>query len=71
VPVLENLENVSGEGGEYETLVLDCPYFSSRLLLENTRVEDTGSGSALLNIGEIRLEDKASFESLMRDLPSP
>lgn len=30
--------HVCGEGGEYETLVLDCPLFKKRLVLESTRV---------------------------------
>ncbi|KAL1505808.1 hypothetical protein ABEB36_005285 [Hypothenemus hampei] len=28
--------NVCGEGGEYETLTLDCPLFKSRLVVENS-----------------------------------
>ncbi|KCV67989.1 hypothetical protein H696_05455 [Fonticula alba] len=31
--------NVAGEGGEYETLVLDAPFFSRRIVLAETAVE--------------------------------
>ncbi|XP_056636128.1 uncharacterized protein LOC130444855 isoform X2 [Diorhabda sublineata] len=30
--------NVCGEGGEYETLTLDCPLFKSRILIENSEI---------------------------------
>ncbi|XP_057655168.1 uncharacterized protein LOC130893248 [Diorhabda carinulata] len=30
--------NVYGEGGEYETLTLDCPLFKSRILIENSEI---------------------------------
>ena len=30
--------HAAGEGGEYETLTLDCPLFSHRLCIDETRV---------------------------------
>jgi diphthine-ammonia ligase len=35
--------HVAGEGGEYETLVLDAPHYRKRLIVEKARVEGTGS----------------------------
>ena len=49
---------VAGEGGEYETLVVDAPFFSSRLELENERVEQRGSATRM-TIGGARLVPKA------------
>lgn len=35
--------HVAGEGGEYETLVLDCPAYARRLVVERAHVEATAS----------------------------
>lgn len=35
--------HVAGEGGEYETLVLDCPAYTRRLVVDQARVEATAS----------------------------
>ncbi|MHB1260779.1 MAG: diphthine--ammonia ligase [Thermoplasmatota archaeon] len=35
--------HVAGEGGEYETLVLDCPAYSRRLVVEESSVEESAS----------------------------
>jgi diphthine-ammonia ligase len=54
---LENLSEhvraiqVAGEGGEYETLVVDAPFFSSRLSLEGERVERRGQATRLTVAG--------------------
>lgn len=42
--------HVCGEGGEYETLVLDCPMFSKRLDLEEVEIleDDNGVGQLLI-----------------------
>jgi diphthine-ammonia ligase len=39
--------NVAGEGGEYETLVLDAPFFRSRIELDRTDRDLRGSTSQL------------------------
>jgi len=39
--------HVAGEGGEYETLVVDAPFFSSRIELDRTERVLTGSTSRL------------------------
>ncbi|MCI4324611.1 MAG: diphthine--ammonia ligase [Thermoplasmata archaeon] len=67
LPLLEELERISanvrpiqvaGEGGEYETLVVDAPFFSSRLVLEEERVERRGSATRM-TIGGAHLVPKA------------
>ena len=50
--------NVAGEGGEYESFVLDCPFFHKKLQIINYEIEDTGSGSWRLLIKDIALTDK-------------
>ena len=56
VPLLEELErrsatvrrtNVAGEGGEYETLVVDAPFFRSRIDLTDVEQEVERSASRL------------------------
>lgn len=37
--------NVCGEGGEYETLVLDCPAYQRRIVVDKARIESTASRS--------------------------
>jgi diphthine-ammonia ligase len=49
---------VAGEGGEYETLVVDAPFFFSRVALEQERVERRG-GATRMTIGGAHLEPKA------------
>ncbi|HXQ94037.1 MAG TPA: diphthine--ammonia ligase [Thermoplasmata archaeon] len=48
---------VAGEGGEYETLVVDAPFFRSRLVLEDERVERRG-GATRMTIGGAHLVAK-------------
>jgi len=65
-PLLEELErrasggrgpNVAGEGGEYETLVVDAPFFRARLELDE--VERTVTGlTARLEVRRAHLEPK-------------
>lgn len=68
IPTLEELErrgrevrpvNVAGEGGEYETLVVDAPFFSHRIeLVESTR--ESHGGRHRLTITRARLAEKPS-----------
>jgi diphthine-ammonia ligase len=47
--------NVSGEGGEYESLVLDAPFFRKRIeILEATRVWKGDCGHLLISKAEIK-----------------
>jgi uncharacterized protein (TIGR00290 family) len=48
---------VAGEGGEYETLVVDAPFFRARLALDGERLELRGS-AARLTIAGAHLEPK-------------
>ena len=66
LPLLEELEHrsahvrpiqVAGEGGEYETLVVDAPFFASRLELTTEGVEQRGI-AARWNVRNARLVPK-------------
>lgn len=62
-PLLHVLEakhgvSVCGEGGEYESLTLDCPLFSHSLVPGDTSVHALGSGAALLQVSSVRLLSK-------------
>ena len=49
--------NLAGEGGEYETFVIDAPFFSKKIVVES--VEKTWDGiRGELKIGKMKLEDK-------------
>jgi ABC transporter with metal-binding/Fe-S-binding domain ATP-binding protein len=51
--------HLSGEGGEFESLVLDCPLFKKRLKIEKTeKVWDKKTNSGWLKIEELRLVNK-------------
>lgn len=52
--------NIAGEGGEYETLVLDAPLFKKRLKILEKRIVEDGS-AARLEIGRATLEPKESL----------
>lgn len=56
---LRGLVNPSGEGGEYETLVLDAPRFTARLVPLSWRIEG-GEYDATLYIEKAILEAKTS-----------
>jgi len=49
--------NVCGEGGEYETLTLNCPLFKKKVVLEETET-DVQDDVSFLKIKSARLEDK-------------
>jgi diphthine-ammonia ligase len=48
---------VAGEGGEYETLVVDAPFFRGKLVLEGEQVERRG-GATRMTIDGAHLEPK-------------
>jgi asparagine synthase (glutamine-hydrolysing) len=50
--------NVAGEGGEYESLVLDAPNFKKRLLIKKAEKKMENEFTGFLDIGEARLEEK-------------
>jgi diphthine-ammonia ligase len=47
-----------GEGGEYESLVLDCPLFQKRLILKHTEIMETIDGVGELIINEFQVAEK-------------
>ncbi|MGC9308332.1 MAG: diphthine--ammonia ligase [Thermoplasmatota archaeon] len=49
--------HVAGEGGEYETLVLDCPLYHRRLNIQKSEARWDGSRGTL-HIGEVTLGPK-------------
>jgi diphthine-ammonia ligase len=49
--------HVAGEGGEYETLVVNAPFFSQRIYIERTETVSKG-GSHRLNVTRCRLVPK-------------
>jgi len=50
--------NVAGEGGEYETLVVDCPMFKKKIVVEDsmTVMENENTGNYIVK--KIKLEEK-------------
>jgi len=51
--------HLTGEGGEYESFVLDAPHFSKRIAIEESRKEWLGDNGRLV-IEEASLRDKLS-----------
>lgn len=50
--------NLAGEGGEFETLVLDCPLFKKKLVLEETEIFEENKNTARLIIKKAELKGK-------------
>ena len=59
--------HICGEGGEYETLCLDCPLFVRRLVLDETEIilhsDDFDAPVALLRTKKWHTEPKAGAEA--------
>ena len=53
--------NVSGEGGEFETLVLDCPIFSKKIFIEEMEKKWEG------NRGAVKIKKARLVEKLITD----
>ncbi|MEM2509077.1 MAG: TIGR00289 family protein, partial [Candidatus Thermoplasmatota archaeon] len=49
--------NISGEGGEYETIVLDCPIYKYRLKIVDAEIKSFGE-KKVYEIKEIKLQKK-------------
>ncbi|MEK6900114.1 MAG: diphthine--ammonia ligase, partial [Nanoarchaeota archaeon] len=63
VELLQNIHqklgiNVAGEGGEFESLVLDCPLFNKKVILEKTEVIEEAKNKAHLIIKKAKLISK-------------
>lgn len=50
--------NVAGEGGEYESLVLDAPFFKKEIVLKKTKIEIEDEYTATLIVEDAELVDK-------------
>lgn len=51
--------NIAGEGGEYESLVLDCPLYKKRIeITDSERIWDEKTNSGKLVIKDAKLSDK-------------
>ncbi|XP_045479271.1 diphthine--ammonia ligase [Harmonia axyridis] len=54
--------NICGEGGEYETLTLDCPLFKHRIIIEHSEIilhsNDPFAPVGFLKLNKLRLEQK-------------
>lgn len=54
--------NVCGEGGEYETITLDCPLFRRRIVIDESEIaihsDDAFAPVGYLKLRKIHLEDK-------------
>jgi len=55
--------HICGEGGEYETLTLDCPLFRKRLVLTETEIIQSADGVGILKIHSCCTVDKDSYVS--------
>lgn len=68
--------NVCGEGGEYETLVLDCPLFGSRIVIEASEVilhsANPIAPVGFLKLNKLKLEPKLpqlNFYNRLKNVP--
>ncbi len=50
--------SLNGEGGEYESLVLDCPLFKKRIQLQEVKINEEDKNTAHIQILKARLEEK-------------
>lgn len=60
--------NIAGEGGEYESLVLDGPLFAKKIILKKSEILEENKNSATLIIKKAELADKE--EKHIGSLPS-
>ena len=51
--------NIAGEGGEFESLVLDCPIFKKRLVIEKFAIKEENEYTARMAVKKARLEKKS------------
>ena len=54
----KNSINVAGEGGEYESLVLDCPMFKKKIEIKDAEVIMDGPNNGLFKIKDASLVEK-------------
>ena len=61
--------HVCGEGGEYETLVLDCPLFKKRLVLTDTEIVEGFDGVGILKVNKCEAVEKDNGEIWSKEGP--
>jgi len=54
----KNKIGIAGEGGEFESIVLDCPLFKRRIIIEEMEMREEGKNSAHIVITKARLGEK-------------
>lgn len=54
----KNKVGVAGEGGEFESVVLDCPLFQQRIELKTTQILEENKNTARVVIKKARLVPK-------------
>ncbi|MBI2662818.1 diphthine--ammonia ligase [Candidatus Woesearchaeota archaeon] len=50
--------NINGEGGEYESFVLDCPLFNQEIIIKETKIIEENKNTALVQITLAELTPK-------------
>ncbi|XP_069805567.1 diphthine--ammonia ligase isoform X2 [Dendropsophus ebraccatus] len=67
--------HVCGEGGEYESLTLDCPLFKKKIVVDSSEVvmhsNDAFAPVAYLRVSKLHLEDKVGSPALISGEPCP
>ncbi|VVB74477.1 Amidophosphoribosyltransferase [Candidatus Tiddalikarchaeum anstoanum] len=53
--------NIAGEGGEYESLVLDGPIFRKKLVIDDVEIVEENENTAHVKIKKAHLEEKKVF----------
>ena len=56
--------NVAGEGGEFETLVLDAPFFRKRIVILASEIVEEGANTARLVVKNAKLENKSEWHMI-------
>ncbi len=54
----KNKIGIAGEGGEFESIVLDCPLFKKKIIIEEVELKEEGKYAAHLVVKKARLGEK-------------
>jgi len=54
----KNKMGMAGEGGEFESIVLDCPLFRKKIIIEKAEIVEEGKYTAHLVVKKARTEEK-------------
>nr|XP_029728133.1 diphthine--ammonia ligase-like [Aedes albopictus]XP_029728134.1 diphthine--ammonia ligase-like [Aedes albopictus] len=67
--------NVCGEGGEYDTLTLDCPLFKNRIVIDDVQMVISSADSVCcagyLRFSKLRLVPKERVKTVVKSIVSP